>query len=109
MPAEDVAPGRGRAGDEGRPRLLGRDGEAGVVRRQVDLGDEAVGGLDRGDAGQRQLLHQPILQGAEGALGAAARLRRIGGDVLDAELGQRPPDLGRLLPQTLPPATGVWK
>ena len=68
VPAENVAPGRGRAGDEGRPRLGGRDGEAGVVRRQVALGDEAVGGLDRGDAGQRQLLDQPVLQGAEGAL-----------------------------------------
>ena len=39
VPAEDVAPGRGRAGDEGRARLGSRDGEAGVVRRQVALGD----------------------------------------------------------------------
>src|SRR3546814_8511360 len=29
-------------------------------------------------------------------LGATARLGRIGGDVLDAELGQRPADLGEL-------------
>ena len=81
----------------------------GVVRWQVALGDEVVGGLDRGDAGQRQLLHQPVLQGAEGALGAPARLRGVGRDVLDAELGQRPPHLGRLLPRDLPPAVGVWK
>ncbi len=40
------------------------------------------------------ILGQAILQRAEGSLRAAARLRRIGRDVLDAELRQGAPDLG---------------
>ena len=62
------------------------------------LGDPAVDRLERrvGEAGQAQLLGQAVLEGAEGAFGAAARLGRVGGDVGDAELGQRPADLGRL-------------
>jgi hypothetical protein len=43
------------------------------VLGQVALGDEAVGRFDVADAGQRQRLRQAIPQGAEGALGAAAR------------------------------------
>ena len=39
---------------------LGRDGEAAVVVGQVALCDEAVGGLDPDDAGQRQLLDQAV-------------------------------------------------
>jgi hypothetical protein len=42
-------------------------------------------------------LGQAVLQRAEGALGAAPRLGRVGRDVLDAELRERPPDLGRLI------------
>ena len=95
--AEDLAPGAGAVGHEGRAGLLGGDGEAGVVRRDVDLGEPAVGRLHGRDAGQPQLLGQAILEGAEGPLGAAARLGRVGGDVLDAELGQRPADLRQLL------------
>ena len=41
------------------------------------------------DAGQAQLLRKPVLQRAEDALASSPRLRRIGGDVLDAELGKR--------------------
>ena len=63
---------------------------------QVDLAQEPVGGLDGGDPGQRQLLGQAVLQGPEGALAAAPGLRRIGRDVADAELLQRPADLGQL-------------
>ena len=47
------------------------------------------------DAGQRQLLRQPVLQGREHPLRAAARLRRIGRDMLDAEPAKRPADLGQ--------------
>ena len=53
----------------------------------------AVRRLDRLDPGQRQLLRQTVLQRAEQALRAPARLRRVGRDVLDAELLQGPPDL----------------
>jgi hypothetical protein len=47
------------------------------------------------------------VQDAEGPLGAAAGFRRVGRDVLDAELRQRPPDLGRLILGTFAPALGV--
>ncbi len=60
-------------GDEGRARLLGCHGERGVVLGQVNVADEPAGGLGRGDAGQRQLLGQAVLEGAERPLGAAAR------------------------------------
>jgi hypothetical protein len=56
-----------------------------------------VGRLDRVDPGQRQLLDQAVLQGLEHPLRATARLRRIGGDMLDAQPLERPPDLRRLL------------
>ncbi len=90
-----------RIGDEGPLRLLGHDREAGVVLGQIDLLEEPVGGLDGGDPGHRQLLGQAILEGAEGALGSAARFGRVGGDVLDAELRERAADLGRLIPGDL--------
>lgn len=63
------------------------------MRRQIGLCDEAVGGLDIGNAGQRQFFRQPILQGGEHPLRAAPGFRRIGRDMLDAQLPQRPSDL----------------
>ena len=60
--AEDVVdlvgPGQG---DEGRAVEFGRDREAAVVLGQIRLGDEAVGGLDTGDAGERQTGASPRL------------------------------------------------
>jgi hypothetical protein len=76
------------------------------VLRDVDLGDPAVSGLDGGDAGQGQLLGQAVLQRGEGALGAAPGLGRIGGDMLDAELGQSPADLGQRGPGDLAAGLG---
>src|SRR6266511_3937759 len=70
--------------------------EAGVVGGQKDLADVAVGRLDVGDAGRPQLLRQPALEGLEQPLHPSARLGRIGRDVLDAELRERPADLRRL-------------
>lgn len=77
--------------------MLGRLGEVGIVCRQIDLPQEAVGSLDGGDPGESQFLRQPVLQRPERPLRAAARLRGIGGDVLDAELPKRPADLGQIL------------
>ena len=48
-----------------------------------------------GDAGLRQFLDQAVLQRAEHAFAAPARLRRIGRDVLDSQMFERPPDLGQ--------------
>ena len=58
--------GAGEVRHERRLRLLGRDPEAGGVLGQVDLREEPVGRLDGGDAGERELLGQAVLQRAEG-------------------------------------------
>ena len=66
----------------------------------IEVGDEVfaqvpIGAGDGGDAGHAQLIDEPALQRAIGALAATARLRRIPEDVLDAEAGQGAADLGK--------------
>jgi hypothetical protein len=92
--------------------LAGRhNGEAGIVGGQIDLADEGVGRLDIGYAGKREFLAETILQRPERALRTASQqrargrtpvsrraMRRIGPDMLDAELLERPADLGRITP-----------
>lgn len=51
-------------------------------------GQERVGRLHVRDARQPQLLHEPVLQGAVGALDAALRLARVRAQDLDLKLGQ---------------------
>ena len=97
LDAEDFVEIDARDRDEGRAHVGRRHGEAGVVGGQIDLADEGVGRLDRGDPGQRQFLDQTILKRPERPLGAAPGLRRIGPDMLDAQLLQRPPDLSRMI------------
>src|SRR5208337_2080944 len=63
---------------------------------QIDFADEGVGRLDRRDPGKPELLHQPVLQGLEGVLRTPARLWRIGPDMLDPELLERPADLRQM-------------
>ena len=53
-----------------------------VVERQPLL-QEAIRGLDRGDARSAQLFHQAILQWLEQPLHPPLRLRRVGRDQLD--------------------------
>ncbi len=73
--AQDLVEIDARNGREGRA-LAGRlDREARVVGGQIDLADESVGRLDVGDAGELELLHQPILQRPERPLRTALRLR----------------------------------
>ena len=103
---QDIAPLRLVDRHEGRAGLRRGDGEAGVVAGQVVLLEDAVGGLDGGDAGEPQLLGQEVLQGAEGALAAPPRLRRISRDMLDAELGKGAPDLGQDAPGQLTAGLG---
>ena len=50
--------------------------------------------LNRRDAGEAQLLHQPILQRAKRALDAALRLRTVGADDVDVQFRQHPAELG---------------
>ena len=84
-------------GHEGTVFEFGLGREASVVVGQVGVCDEAVCGFDRRDPRQRQFLDEAVLEGAEGALGASARLGRIGSDVLDAELVEGAADLGALI------------
>ncbi len=63
---------------------------------QIDLSEESVRRLDRCDAGERELLDQPVLKRPERPLRSPPRLRRIGPDVLDPQLLERPADLGRM-------------
>ena len=74
-------------------RVARRARERGVVLRHEALGEIAIGGLERRDPGDPQLVDQPVLEGPIQPLTAAARLRRIGGNVFDAEAGQGPPHL----------------
>ncbi len=71
--------------------------EALIVASDVG-GQKGVCSSEVGDAREAELTDQPILKGAAEALDAAFRLRRRGGDPLDAEFGQRPADLGGIGP-----------
>src|SRR5271157_515668 len=63
--------------------------EAGVVGLD-EPGRPGVRGVNRGNPRQTQLLHHPILQGAERALDAALRLRAVGTDDVDVQRRARP-------------------
>lgn len=67
--------------------------EALIVAGDVG-GQKGVRSGEVADAREAELTDQPILEGSAEALDAAFRLRRRGGDPLDAEFGKRPADLG---------------
>jgi hypothetical protein len=105
--AQDLIEIDARNGREGRA-LAGRiDGEAGVVGGQIDLADEGVGRLGRGDPGEPEFLRQPVLQRLEGPLRAASGLRE-GPDVLDPELLKARPTWVEQ-PRSISPALVVRK
>ena len=62
-------------------------GEAAVVVGHENR-EQGVAGVDVVGAGQAQLLHQPVLQRLVHPLDAALRLRGVGADDVDVELGQ---------------------
>src|SRR6516162_976879 len=74
-------------------RDLWRPREQLVVHRKVDLANVAIRGVNFGDVEQPQFLRQSPLQGAKRAFAAPARLRRIGGNMLDPKLGKSPSHL----------------
>ena len=72
LDAQNVLHSAAAIADEGAAGLDRGDREGGIVGRPIALGEPAIGRCDRRDAGQRQLLRRPVLQGAEGALATAA-------------------------------------
>ena len=96
LDAQDLVEVDARNGGEGRAFAGRIDGEPGVVGGPVDLANEGVGRLDIGYAGERQFVDETVLKRPERPLRSAARLRRIGPDMLDPQLLKRPPDLRRM-------------
>ncbi len=98
LEAEDLGEIDAGDRDESHAFLLGLDGETRIMGGDVDVPDKGVGGLDRGDPGERQLLRQAVLQGLEDAFRTASGLRRIGRDMFDAQMLEGASDLGRTGP-----------
>ncbi len=71
LKAQDFPGCAGAVGDKSAARLLWGDREGGVVGRQIALPDPAIGRLEGGNAGQRHLLGQAVLERSEGPLGSA--------------------------------------
>ena len=93
--AQDLVEIDARDRREGRA-LAGRlNRKARVVGWRIDVADESVGRLDLRDPGEPEFLDQTILKRPERALRTAPRLWRESADGLDAQLRQRPADLGR--------------
>src|ERR1700748_2388946 len=61
LDAQDLVEIDAGNGREGRALAGRRTGEAVVVVWKIDVADESVGRLDVGDAGEPELLRQPIL------------------------------------------------
>src|SRR5271166_1718103 len=92
--AQDLVEIDARNQGEGRAFAGRIDGEPGVVGGQIDLADEGVRRLDIGYAGERELVDETVLKRPEHALRSAPGLRRIGPDMLNPELLERPSHLG---------------
>ena len=102
--ARDLVQIDARDGRARRARLGRRHGEAGVVRGQIDVAEESVSRLDRGNSGELEFLDQTVLKGLEGSLGARARLGRSG-----EGLSCDGPTWVGWPRSTAPPFSGVWK
>jgi hypothetical protein len=72
-------------GHKGVTRVSGRDDELDIA-----LAQKSVRFLDGRDSRQAQLLRLPPLPSPKAPFASPSRLRRIGGDHLDAQLSQRP-------------------
>ena len=81
---------------EGARRIRGGAAEGRVVVRNKAIPQVGIGGRERRDLGDAELVHQAILERAIESLAATARLGRVRGDVLDAESLQRASDLSEL-------------
>jgi hypothetical protein len=72
-------------------------GRAALVVVSAEALEHGVGLLHSGGAGEAEFTDQAVLASAPGALDAALGLRRIGGDLLNAEFFQGASQLGRRL------------
>ena len=81
--------------DEGAVSCTGlwQSGRCGPGDRTITK--KQIGRMRRGDPGECQLHGQPVLQRMKDTLGTAPRLRRIGCDMFDTQMRQRPADLGQ--------------
>src|SRR5271154_7570521 len=102
LDAQDLVEVDAGNGGEGRALAGRQNREAGVVGGQVDLAKESVGRRDIGYAGEREFVDETVLKRPERALRSPPRLRRIGPDMLNPELLERPPHLGRMAAIDLP-------
>ena len=82
-----------RVRDKGRVLTGGHHGPAPVVERQPGVLKKLIGGRDRRDSSQPQLLREPPLPGLPPPFHAAAGLGRVRRDQLDAQLLSRPLNL----------------
>ena len=96
LDAQDLVEVDAGNGREGRAFAGRQNRETGVVGGQVDVAKEGVGRLDIGYAGERELVDETILKRPERPLRTTPGLRRIGPDMLDPELLERPPHLSRM-------------
>src|ERR1019366_2182692 len=97
--AQTEAAGEIEAARQGAEVAGGVGGGAGkaLVVVGAEASEHGVGLLQGGGAGETEFADQAILAGAPGALDAALGLRRVGGDLLDAEFLQGASQLsGRL-------------
>src|SRR5690349_24466561 len=83
----------------GRCRSSGRAGATAkrALKRAMKPGRNALPASMPPTPGQPQLLHQTVLKGPVDPLDTALRLARAGAQDLDAQLGQRPAELGHAL------------
>ncbi len=81
-------------GDESGPLSSRSNRPGAVMERDPGVLQEGIGCLQGGDSGQAQFLGQPALPGFPEAFHASPGLGGVGGDELDADLGQRPFNLG---------------
>ncbi len=84
--AQRLAPGLVPVRHERGALLFGLNRKRSVVLGDVMRLQPRIGGFDRRDPGEPQVLRQPALQRAERPLGASARLRRIRRDMLDPKV-----------------------
>ena len=83
-------------GSEVALSLASGDGEALIVVG-AEAGEDLVGGGEIAGVREAEFADQAVLAGAPGALDAAFGLRRVGGDLLDAEFFQSPAQMGGAL------------